>query len=220
MARLGEEGRVERRSAVIKQILGCIVLLGGLLVGFSGWAGAGEKEKKVDGPLYATFKTSMGNIVVLLYEDKAPKTVENFVGLATGTREWADPKTGDKVKRPLYNGTIFHRVIPNFMIQGGDPLGRGTGGPGYKFADEFHPELRHSKAGILSMANAGPNTNGSQFFITHGPTPHLDNRHSVFGEVVQGQEVVVAIANVPRGPGDRPLKDVVLNEVAISRGKP
>jgi peptidyl-prolyl cis-trans isomerase A (cyclophilin A) len=196
------------------------VLLCGLLVWLSGWASAAEKETKVDGPLYAIFKTSMGDIVVRLFEDKAPKTVENFVGLASGTKEWTDPKAGNKVKRPLYNGTIFHRVIPNFMIQGGDPLGRGTGGPGYKFTDEFHPDLRHNKGGILSMANAGPNTNGSQFFITHVPTPHLDNRHSVFGEVVQGQEVVVAIGNAPRGPGDRPQKDVVLNEVIISRGKP
>jgi peptidyl-prolyl cis-trans isomerase A (cyclophilin A) len=170
--------------------------------------------------LYATFKTSMGNIVVLLHQDKAPNTVENFVGLATGTKEWTDPKTGEKVKRPLYNGTIFHRVIPGFMIQGGDPQGTGRGGPGYRFADEFSPDLRHNKAGILSMANAGPNTNGSQFFITLAPTPHLDNHHSVFGEVVQGQEVVVAIGNVPRGSNDRPLKDVVLNEVTISRGKP
>ncbi len=197
-----------------------IALMCGLLAALSGWAAAGERERKMDGPLYATFKTSMGDIVVRLFEDKAPKTVENFVGLATGTKEWTDPKTSAKVKRPLYNGTIFHRVIPGFMIQGGDPLGRGTGGPGYKFADEFHPELRHNKAGILSMANAGPNTNGSQFFITHVPTPHLDNRHSVFGEVVQGQEVVVAIGNAPRGPGDRPQKDVVLNEVVITRGKP
>ncbi len=199
---------------------GGVILAGCLLAGVWGWAGAAEKENGVNQPLYATFKTSLGNIVVRLYEDKAPKTVENFVGLATGTKEWTDPKTGQKVKRPLYNGTIFHRVIPNFMIQGGDPLGRGTGGPGYKFADEFSPDLRHNKAGILSMANAGPNTNGSQFFITHVPTPHLDNRHSVFGEVVQGQEVVVAIGNVPRGPNDRPLSDVVLKEVVISRGKP
>jgi len=197
-----------------------MVLVCGLLFGSSSWAGTAEKEGKVDGPLHATFKTSMGEIVVLLFEGKAPKTVENFVGLATGTKEWTDPKTGQKVKRPLYNGTIFHRVIPNFMIQGGDPLGSGRGGPGYRFNDEFHPDLKHSKPGVLSMANAGPNTNGSQFFITTVPTPHLDNRHSVFGEVVKGQEVVVAISNAPRGPGDRPLKDVVLNEVVISRGKP
>jgi len=174
------------------------------------------QEKKA--PLYATLKTSMGDIVVLLFEDKAPKTVENFVGLATGTKEWTDPKTGERVKRPLYNGTIFHRVIPNFMIQAGDPLGSGTGGPGYRFADEFHPDLKHSKPGIVSMANAGPNTNGSQFFITEQATPWLDGRHSVFGEVVKGEEVVHAIAAVPRNPRDRPQKDVLLNEIVISRG--
>jgi len=205
---------------VAKQRIGHIALLVGLALLLSaGLATAGEKEKPVAEPLYATLKTNMGVIVIRLFEDKAPKTVENFVGLATGTKEWTDPRTGQKVKQPLYNGTIFHRVIPGFMIQGGDPLGRGTGGPGYRFADEFHPDLRHNKAGILSMANAGPNTNGSQFFITLAPTPHLDNRHSVFGEVVQGQEVVVAIGNSSRGANDRPVKDAVLQDVVISRGK-
>ena len=167
--------------------------------------------------LYATLKTSMGEIVIRLFEDKAPGTVANFVGLATGAKEWSDPKTGEQVTRPLYNGTIFHRVMPKFMIQGGDPLGRGTGGPGYKFSDEFHPDLRHSKPGILSMANAGANTNGSQFFITHQATPWLDDKHSVFGEVVRGQEVVEAIGKVPRDARDRPLTDIVLTEVVISR---
>lgn len=171
-------------------------------------------------PVFATLKTSMGVIVVRLYEEKAPSTVANFVGLASGTREWTDPKTGKPVTRPLYNGTVFHRVIPNFMIQGGDPLGTGTGGPGYRFADEFHPELKHSKAGVLSMANAGPNTNGSQFFITHRATPWLDGRHTVFGEVVQGMEVVETIGRVPRDARDRPLKPVVLEEVLIGRGAP
>jgi peptidyl-prolyl cis-trans isomerase A (cyclophilin A) len=205
---------------VARQRVERIALLVGLaLLLFAGLATAGEKEKSVAEPLYATLKTSLGAIVIRLYDDKAPKTVENFVGLASGTKEWTDPKTGEKVKRPLYNGTLFHRVIPGFMIQGGDPLGRGTGGPGYKFADEFNPDIRHNKAGILSMANSGPNTNGSQFFITLGPTPHLDNRHSVFGEVAKGQDVVAAIGNAPRGPNDRPLKDVVLQEVIISRGK-
>jgi peptidyl-prolyl cis-trans isomerase A (cyclophilin A) len=182
-----------------------------------GLAAAAETPEK-KGPVYATLKTSMGDIVIQLFDDKAPKTVANFVGLASGTKEWLDPKTGEKVKRPLYNGTIFHRVIPGFMIQGGDPLGNGRGGPGYTFEDEFHPDLRHSKVGILSMANAGPNTNGSQFFITHQATPNLDGRHSVFGEVVKGQEVVVAIGNVPRDPRDRPIKDVVLKEIIITRG--
>jgi peptidyl-prolyl cis-trans isomerase A (cyclophilin A) len=174
------------------------------------------QEKK--GPVYATMKTSMGDVVILLFEEKAPKTVANFVDLATGAKEWTDPKTKQQVKRPLYNGTIFHRVIPDFMIQGGDPLGNGTGGPGFRFADEFHPDLKHSKPGILSMANAGPNTNGSQFFITHKATPWLDGKHSVFGEVVKGQDVVNAMANAPRDSRDKPTKDVVLVEVVISRG--
>jgi peptidyl-prolyl cis-trans isomerase A (cyclophilin A) len=178
---------------------------------------AGEAQEK-QGPVYATLKTSMGDIVIQLFEDKAPKTVANFVNLASGTREWTDPKTGKKVKRPLYNGTIFHRVIPGFMIQGGDPLGNGTGGPGYRFADEINPDLKHSKPGILSMANAGPNTNGSQFFIIQKATPWLDGKHSVFGEVIKGQNVVDAIVNVPRDFRDRPLKDIVLQEVIISRG--
>src|SRR6185295_13591181 len=195
---------------MIKQL----IIAATLLVNIAGSYAADAPEKK--GPLYATFKTSMGDIVIHLFDDKAPKTVANFVGLATGTKEWTDPKTGEKVKRPLYNGTIFHRVIPGFMIQGGDPLGNGTGGPGYRFEDEFHPDLRHTKGGILSMANAGPNTNGSQFFITLAPTLHLDKRHSVFGEVIKGQEVVVAIGATPRDSRDRPIKEVVLKEVVIT----
>jgi peptidyl-prolyl cis-trans isomerase A (cyclophilin A) len=177
---------------------------------------AQAQEKK--GPLYATIKTSMGDIVVHLFDDKAPKTVANFVDLATGKKEWTDPKTGQKVKRPFYNGIIFHRVIPGFMIQGGDPLGTGFGGPGYDFEDEFNPDLRHSKAGILSMANKGPNTNGSQFFITVRAVPQLDGKHAVFGEVVKGQEVVNAIVNTPRDANDKPLKDVVIKEIVVSRG--
>jgi len=161
-----------------------LLFVGAFLLLASYGIAAESLDKK--GPLYATLKTSMGDIVIQLFDDKAPKTVANFVGLASGTKEWMDPKTDEKVKRPLYNGTIFHRVIPGFMIQGGDPRGNGTGGPGYRFEDEFHPDLRHNKAGILSMANAGPNTNGSQFFITHQATPQLDGRHSVFGEVVKG----------------------------------
>ena len=188
------------------------VLVLGLLCG----SGARAQEKK--GPVYATLKTGMGDIVIQLFEEKAPKTVANFVDLATGAKEWTDPKTRSLVKRSLYNGTIFHRVIPGFMIQGGDPLGNGTGGPGYRFEDEFHPDLKHSKAGILSMANSGPNTNGSQFFITHRATPWLDGKHSVFGEVVKGQNVVDAIASVSRDFRDRPIKDVVIQEVIITRG--
>lgn len=191
-------------------------LIGAFLL-LASYAIAGEVGDK-KGPLYATLKTSMGDIVIHLFEDKAPKTVANFVGLASGTKEWTDTKTGEKVKRPLYNGTIFHRVIPGFMIQGGDPLGNGTGGPGYRFEDEFHPDLKHDKPGILSMANAGSNTNGSQFFITQKPTPWLDGKHSVFGEVVKGQNVVDAIVNVPRDMRDRPVKDVVIKEIVISRG--
>lgn len=169
-------------------------------------------------PVYATLKTTMGDIVVELFDDKAPKTVANFIGLATGTKEWTDPKTGEQVKRPLYSGTIFHRVIPGFMIQGGDPLGNGTGGPGYRFEDEFHPELKHNKSGILSMANAGPDTNGSQFFITHKATPWLDGKHSVFGEVIKGQNVLDAIAKVGRDSRDKPTKEIVIQQIIISRG--
>ena len=157
--------------------------------------------------IFALFDTTEGQFKIKLFADRAPKTVENFVSLAEGT------KTG----KPFYNGTVFHRVIPNFMIQGGDPEGTGRGGPGYKFADEFHPELKHSKPGMLSMANAGPNTNGSQFFVTVAATPWLDNRHSIFGEVVEGYDVVEKIAEVPRNAQDRPLKEVKLNSVKIER---
>ena len=169
-----------------------------------------------EGDLYGTFKTSMGNITVLLFEEDAPRTVANFVGLATGAVEWTDP-SGEKTTRPLYSGTIFHRVISNFMIQGGDPKGNGTGGPGYRFGDEFCDHRRHTHPGILSMANAGPNTNGSQFFLTQVPTPHLDGRHTVFGEVIAGQDVIDAIVEVPKGPGDRPIEDIVLESVEIYR---
>lgn len=167
--------------------------------------------------LYANLETTLGNIRIKLFADKTPKTVENFVGLVEGSTEWTHPRTGEKSKKPYYDGTIFHRVIPRFMIQGGDVTGTGTGGPGYRFADEFHPTLRHSKPGILSMANAGPNTNGSQFFITTVATPHLDNRHSVFGEVISGQDVVEAISKVERDRRDKPLEDVVLKKVTIER---
>ena len=156
---------------------------------------------------FALFDTTEGKFKIKLFADKAPKTVENFVGLAEGA------KTGKR----FYDGLVFHRVIPNFMIQGGCPQGTGTGGPGYKFADEFHPSLRHSKKGILSMANSGPNTNGSQFFITVAETAWLDNKHTVFGEVVEGYDVVEKISKVPKNAGDRPAKDVKINSVTIER---
>jgi len=167
--------------------------------------------------VYAQFETTEGNFTIRLFDKEAPNTVANFVGLAEGTKEWTDPRTNQKVTQPYYDGIIFHRVIDGFMIQGGDPLGQGIGGPGYKFADEFHPSLRHNKPGILSMANAGPNTNGGQFFITLGPTPHLDNKHSVFGEVEDGLDVVRKIGSIATGPRDRPLKDVVITSIKIER---
>ena len=168
--------------------------------------------------VHAEFATTEGSFKVRLFDQEVPETVANFVGLAEGTKEWTHPGTREKMTNtPFYDGIIFHRIIEGFMIQGGDPLGQGIGGPGYKFKDEFHPSLRHTKAGILSMANAGPNTNGSQFFITLGPTPHLDNRHSVFGEVVEGMEVVRRIGSTPKGRQDRPVKDIVINAVTITR---
>ena len=167
---------------------------------------------------YAHFTTSEGKFTIQLYDQDAPKTVENFVGLATGAKEWTDPRTGRKSSAPYYNGTVFHRVIDGFMIQGGDPLGQGTGGPGYKFADEFHPKRRHDKAGVLSMANSGPNTNGGQFFITLAPTPWLDNKHSVFGEVSEGMDVVKKIGSTPTSkPGDRPVKPITIESVTIEK---
>ena len=158
--------------------------------------------------IFAAFDTTEGKFKVKLFPDKAPNTVANFVGLADGS------KTG----KPFYDGTTFHRVIPDFMIQGGCPQGTGTGGPGYKFADEFHPSLRHTKAGYLSMANAGPNTNGSQFFVTVAATPWLDNKHSIFGEVVDGMDVVQKIGKTATSkPHDRPVKPITIQSVKISR---
>ena len=165
---------------------------------------------------YATLVTSKGEIRVRLFDDTAPTTVDNFVGLATGTKTWKT-RFGENQNTPLYPNTVFHRVIPGFMIQGGDPLGNGTGGPGYKFADEFGGGRTFDKPGYLAMANAGPNTNGSQFFITVVPTPWLDGKHTIFGEVVEGQDVADAISTVP-SVGDRPNVDVVLKEVRIEEG--
>ena len=165
--------------------------------------------------LTATLKTSEGTIVLRLFPDHAPKTVSNFVELAEGSREWTDPQTRSSSTGKLYDGTIFHRVIPNFMIQGGDPLGTGTGGPGYQFGDEFHPDLAFDRPYLLAMANAGPGTNGSQFFITTVPTPHLNRKHTIFGEVIEGQDVVDKISHTATDRRDRPVKDVVLESVVI-----
>src|SRR5580704_9357798 len=175
-----------------------------------------QPAKRTPG-LYAIFETSEGNIVIRLFEKEAPKTVANFVGLAEGSKEFVDIRTASKAKRPFYDGLTFHRVIPQFMIQGGCPLGTGTGDPGYRFADEFHSSLRHDKAGKLSMANAGPNTNGSQFFITVAPTPWLDNKHAIFGDVVEGLDVAIKISELPRGANDKPKQPVILKSVSIER---
>jgi peptidyl-prolyl cis-trans isomerase A (cyclophilin A) len=169
--------------------------------------------------LYATLKTSMGDIRVQLFPNHAPKTVANFTELAEGTREWTDPRTGTRAATPLYDGTVFHRVISGFMIQGGDPLGTGTGGPGYRFNDEIHPELAFTKPYLLAMANAGPGTNGSQFFVTVGATSWLTGKHTIFGEVADADSraVVDAIAATQTGQMDRPVTDVVINTIAIER---
>ncbi len=163
----------------------------------------------------AVFETNLGSFTIELFADKAPNTVANFVGLATGEKAWTDPTTRQQVNRPFYDGLAFHRIIDNFMIQGGCPLGRGTGGPGYQFADEFHPSLKHSGPGVLSMANAGPGTNGSQFFVTLVATPWLDRRHSVFGKVVEGLQVIETIGAVRTGPGDKPVEPVVIKKLTI-----
>ena len=165
----------------------------------------------------AEFVTTEGSFTVTLFDEEVPNTVANFVGLAEGTKEWTDPRTRQKTTSPYYNGIVFHRVIEGFMIQGGDPLGQGVGGPGYEFADEFHPRLRHDRAGILSMANRGPNTNGGQFFITLAPTPHLNDQHSVFGEVTSGMDIVRRIGSTPTGRQDRPVKDIQILEIKIAR---
>jgi len=175
-------------------------------------------EARAGHDLYATFDTTEGTFVVRLFAKDAPVTVENFVGLATGEKPWTHPATGEEMNgKPLYDGTLFHRCIANFMVQGGDPLGRGTGGPGFRFGDEFQSGRRFDKVGLLAMANAGPNTNGSQFFVTVAKTDWLNNRHTIFGEVTKGYEVVAKVANdIPKGPQDRPVKDVKINKLTIS----
>jgi peptidyl-prolyl cis-trans isomerase A (cyclophilin A) len=167
--------------------------------------------------LTATLRTTEGSVTVRLFPDHAPKTVRNFVELAEGGREWTDPRTRSVTKDKLYDGTIFHRVIAGFMIQGGDPLGTGTGGPGYRFADEIHPDLTFDRPYLLAMANAGPGTNGSQFFITVAPTPWLTGKHTIFGEVTEGADIVDKISRVQTKPGDRPVTDVVVQSITFQR---
>ncbi len=169
--------------------------------------------------IYATFQTTQGDITMKLLTKDAPKTVENFVSLAAGEKEWTDPRTSQKTRKPLYDGTIFHRVIPDFMIQGGDPLGQGVGGPGYRFEDELQSGRGFDKPCLLAMANSGPNTNGSQFFITEKPTPWLNGKHTIFGETVKGCELVVKIARVP-SQSSRPSTDVAIKKVVLSEKAP
>ena len=205
---------------------GLNVVLGGFLAAALAAPGVAaaqlDEGPKVDQSkdYYAVLQTSMGDIALELYEEKAPVTVQNFVNLAEGTREYRDKETGQKNKEPFYDNTTFHRVMPNFMIQGGDPSGTGRGGPGYQFEDEFHPDLTFSKPGLLAMANSGPNTNGSQFFITEVPTPHLNRRHTIFGEILEGTDglkVVKEIARVPTGEADKPEEPVVIEGVEVHR---
>lgn len=196
-----------------------IYLCAFFLVAFSFHADAKDKTKETKAvkkgkEMIAVFETNKGNFKVKLFAEESPKTVENFVGLAEGTKEWTDPKTGEKVKKPFYDGLVFHRVIPNFMIQGGCPVGQGTGGPGYRFDDEAN-NLKHSKPGMLSMANAGPNTNGSQFFVTVAATPWLDGRHTIFGEVTEGMDVVYDISKARTGAMDRPVEAITIKSVKI-----
>lgn len=172
---------------------------------------------ELNGQPRARLNTSQGTIVVKLFAEQAPETVENFVGLAEGTKQWIDPTTGKPSTAPLYNGTIFHRIIDGFMVQGGDPLGNGRGGPGYKFKDEFDPSLKFDRPYLLAMANAGPNTNGSQFFITVGTPDWLNRKHTIFGEVVSGTELVDTISKVATNAQDRPQTDITIDSVEIER---
>jgi peptidyl-prolyl cis-trans isomerase A (cyclophilin A) len=183
----------------------------------SGHKLAGRGVNRMTDTLTATLRTNQGTIVIRLFPDHAPKTVRNFVELAEGGREWTDPTTGQVTTSKLYDGTIFHRVIPDFMIQGGDPLGSGRGGPGYKFGDEIHPDLRFDRPYLLAMANAGPGTNGSQFFVTAAATPWLNGKHTIFGEVIQGADVVDTISRLKTGSQDRPVEDVTVDSVTIER---
>lgn len=211
----------------LKKIL-WIYVLAFILTAFSFHSKAADKTDKASDKkatvtkkgknMIAVFETNKGTFKIKLFPEFAPKTVENFVGLAEGTKEWTDPKSGSKVKKAFYDGLKFHRVIPNFMIQGGDPLGTGTGGPGYRFEDEFPAGApTHSKPGILSMANAGPGTNGSQFFVTVAATPWLDGKHTVFGEVIEGMDVVYDISKAKTAAMDRPAEDIIIKTLKIER---
>ena len=212
----------------MKNIISCMVLVLGLnLNGCSKNVNDSVKEnnKEIKMETEGTYTVievthggeSLGSIVLELYIEKTPVTVQNFIGLAEGTREFTDLKTSEKVKRPFYNGLIFHRVIPEFMIQGGDPLGNGRGGPGYKFKDEIVPELKFDTPGLLAMANAGPGTNGSQFFVTVAPTPWLNGKHTIFGKVVEGMDIVMKISEVQADRQNMPLKPVVMKKVTIKK---
>ncbi|MBI1956440.1 MAG: peptidylprolyl isomerase [Acidobacteria bacterium] len=174
------------------------------------------QQKRKPG-LYAIFQTNQGTMVCELFEKQTPITVKNFIDLAEGNKEYTDPRTREKKKGRFYDGTTFHRVIPKFMIQGGDPTGTGTGNPGYRFQDEFNSSLKFDKPGRLAMANSGPATNGSQFFITEVPTPYLDNQHTIFGQVIEGMDVVRKITGVPRDSSDKPRQPVVLEKLTIER---
>ncbi len=197
--------------------LAALICLGGFLLvaGVLSPPLIAQKQRKPG--LYAIFQTNQGTLVCELYEKDAPITVKNFVELAEGSKEWKDPRTGAMKKTRYYDGTTFHRVIPDFMIQGGDPTGTGTGGPGYKFQDEFKPNLKFDKPGRLAMANAGPGTNGSQFFITEANTDYLNNKHTIFGQVLEGMDVVKKIARVARDASDKPRQPVVIEKLTIER---
>ncbi len=205
-----------RTLGLVAALLLCACKSEGTAAGGGAWTARALAGKE----LFATLKTTQGEVVVKLYSKDAPKTVANFVGLATGEKEWTHPSTRTQVKGSLYKGTIFHRVIDGFMIQGGDPMGTGTGDPGYRFEDEFQSGKKFDKVGLLAMANGGPNTNGSQFFITVSTPHYLDNRHTIFGEVVKGYDVVEKISRVERDGADRPRVDVVLSEVTLSDTQP
>lgn len=197
-----------------------LILVASVLATTLAFAAKAPEKKKTEATkgkkkMFAVFNTNQGTFKIQLFPDKAPKTVENFVGLAKGTKEWTDPKSGKKEKKPFYDGLTFHRLIPGFMIQGGDPKGDGSGGPGFKFDDEFSPDLKHTKPGFLSMANAGPGTNGSQFFVTVAATPWLDGKHTIFGEVTEGMDVVTKISKLKTGPMDRPVEAVTIKTVKI-----